>query len=269
MKRVRFHTPENVEVTYEPAGPGTRFIAYALDQLFINIPFVLIILTLSILQGGIHKDIISIEKMLSSDKVDSLFWYILAIIYVIKFALDTVYYSYFEIFREGRTPGKKHFKIQVIQEGGFPLTPTSSFLRNLMRIVDGIPVCWIVPLFSPKHKRFGDYVARTVVISRFSKPRPPRIGLKRLYYTELPYRRFEFDSCHHRVLNEQDLALLDSYFGRRSGMKRQIRHRIVRQMVEKLSKRLAFPVAEIAGQEERFLFELRAFLLEERAKSML
>ena len=37
MSQVTFTTPEDVEITYEPAGPGTRYLAVFIDQFIIGV----------------------------------------------------------------------------------------------------------------------------------------------------------------------------------------------------------------------------------------
>ena len=40
---VQFETPENVTISYEPAGLGSRFMAWLIDWLILLIPFLMIV----------------------------------------------------------------------------------------------------------------------------------------------------------------------------------------------------------------------------------
>ena len=74
------------------------------------------------------------------------------------------YYGIFELFMRGQTPGKRMSHIRVVKADGFSLDATSILVRNIFRVLDHIPVLWIVPLASASGRRFGDMVAGTIVI---------------------------------------------------------------------------------------------------------
>ena len=54
------------------------------------------------------------------------------------------YFTLFEAFWNGQTPGKKLFKIRVIQDSGRQITFFESLIRNLIRIVDLLPSFYLV-----------------------------------------------------------------------------------------------------------------------------
>lgn len=68
---------------------------------------------------------------------------------------------------DGYTVGKKLFGIKVVKEDGSECDLGSSFVRNLLRIVDGLfyyLVGFIVMAASDKRQRIGDRLAGTVVV---------------------------------------------------------------------------------------------------------
>lgn len=69
---------------------------------------------------------------------------------------------------KGATVGKMLLKIKVVQEDGKPCGMVPAFVRNLLRIVDALPVLYIIGMVlisrSDKKQRLGDRVAKTVVI---------------------------------------------------------------------------------------------------------
>ena len=69
----------------------------------------------------------------------------------------------------GSTIGKLLLGIRVIKTDGEPADWKSSFIRNLLRVVDGIAFYLVAALFawdSPKRQRLGDRVASTIVVRR-------------------------------------------------------------------------------------------------------
>lgn len=74
----------------------------------------------------------------------------------------------------GTTIGKRIFKMKVTKEDGSKCGVGPSFVRNILRLVDGVP--YLVPYVlgayfvskSTKRQRLGDRVAHTVVVSRSS-----------------------------------------------------------------------------------------------------
>ena len=92
---------------------------------------------------------------------------------LIFFLMNWGYFTLFEAFWNGQTPGKKLFKIRVIQDSGRQITFFESMIRNLLRIVDQFPPLYFVSLYlvgvitmacNRQHKRLGDLAAGTLVI---------------------------------------------------------------------------------------------------------
>jgi uncharacterized RDD family membrane protein YckC len=145
-------TPEAVDIRYDLAGIGSRFLAQVLDSTIIVCSFILIVLaTLGI---GV------ISSGLSSA----------AVIFLLTatFLLIWGYYLAFEAFWNGQTPGKRVVGIRVVKDSGLPLGFLDSVIRNLVRIIDWLPFFYgiglLVMFVSPRPRRLGDYAAGTVVI---------------------------------------------------------------------------------------------------------
>jgi uncharacterized RDD family membrane protein YckC len=73
----------------------------------------------------------------------------------------------------GQTVGKRLLGIEVQSEAGGPITWWQALLRNALRLIDQLPVFYILGIASiligPKPQRLGDRVARTLVVMRLSK----------------------------------------------------------------------------------------------------
>lgn len=87
---------------------------------------------------------------------------------ILAFLLEWFYSVYFEVWHQGRTPGKKNFRIRVVNDDGSPVTFGPSLLRNLLRVVDFLPLAYvagcIASISNRQFKRLGDLVAGTLVV---------------------------------------------------------------------------------------------------------
>lgn len=140
-------TPEHVLIELPPAGLGSRFTALTVD-------FV-IILAVSMLLGA------ALSPMLPG-AVSAL------VIPTAGFAISWGYHMYFEVWREGRSPGKRLVGLRVVDGHGLPLTFQQAFVRNAARALDLAPFAYgvgaMVSRFDARHRRLGDLLADTLVI---------------------------------------------------------------------------------------------------------
>lgn len=87
---------------------------------------------------------------------------------ILAFLVEWFYPVYFEVFHQGKTPGKAMFGLFVAQENASPVTPVASLIRNLLRFVDFMPLCYgfglLCLLSNSRFQRIGDIVAGTVVL---------------------------------------------------------------------------------------------------------
>ena len=85
---------------------------------------------------------------------------------LVYFLLVIGYYIAAEFYL-GATPGKKAMGLKVVSDSG-PLTIGAVILRNVLRIVDGLPIFYLVGFICaavrPDNKRIGDIVAKTSVV---------------------------------------------------------------------------------------------------------
>jgi uncharacterized RDD family membrane protein YckC len=85
-----------------------------------------------------------------------------------EFTIGFAYGALLEGFWNGQTIGKRLFHLRVIDESGLPLRIEQAWVRNLMRVVDALPLAYLVGgismLSSPIMQRFGDRVAGTLVV---------------------------------------------------------------------------------------------------------
>ncbi len=138
-------TPEGISLHLTPAGPVPRIYAWGIDVL-IRLIIYAFFGFFSNLLGNFGVGIYSI----------------------VVFFIEWFYPVYFEIFRNGQTPGKKMFEIYVAQESGAPVSFGSSMVRNIIRFIDFLPILYgsafVSMILSDKFQRLGDLAANTVVL---------------------------------------------------------------------------------------------------------
>jgi uncharacterized RDD family membrane protein YckC len=142
-------TPEGIMFSQLLAGPVTRFFAWFIDQLCIQ-------LVLTIL--GTIFSFMAIFSVGFSIAFIVIGWFIIGIGYGI----------FFEWNWRGQTIGKRLFRLRVVDVEGMRLQFNQIVVRNLLRFVDELPLfyfvggvtCWL----NSKCQRLGDLAANTVVI---------------------------------------------------------------------------------------------------------
>lgn len=137
-------TAEGALLKLRPAGAPVRALAWSIDTLIRLVLLLLLgLLAQSVGQLGVG-------------------FYLIVI-----FLLDWFYNVLFEVLR-GATPGKRSLGLRVVNDNGTPVTWSASLLRNLLRVVDFLPLgyglglLWM--LFHPQAKRLGDLAAGTLVV---------------------------------------------------------------------------------------------------------
>ncbi len=148
-------TPENVLLEYELAGLGSRFAALLIDHLLQGI--LVLVAGIAVFAGGVDLHVLGgYNKMVIAAGI--------VLVFIIIFG----YFVFFEMLMGGQTPGKKIFGLKVVKQSGEPIGFIESFLRNILRIPDLLPMNYLAGslfiFFSKQYKRIGDYAANTIVI---------------------------------------------------------------------------------------------------------
>ncbi|KPL60542.1 RDD family protein [Rossellomorea vietnamensis] len=157
-EQVDIRTPEYVSLKFQPAGLGSRAAALMIDQIILTIINISIVVFLFFVLADDNL------KLNMFDFNSVLLGFVLITIFVINWG----YFFALEYFWGGKTVGKRMLGIRVMQENGHSVTLLSCFIRNLMRIIDMLPVSYflgmIMIFLHSKHKRLGDIVAGTIVV---------------------------------------------------------------------------------------------------------
>lgn len=154
VSSLAIRTPEGIVFSQILAGPVTRFLAWVLDGFCIGMIMSFIGLVIGLL--GILSPSFAV-----------------AFYAITYFVVSIGYGILLEWAWRGQTIGKKLLRLRVVDVEGMRLQFNQIVTRNLLRVVDALPVfyfvgglvCW----FNGNCQRLGDIAANTIVI------RTPRI----------------------------------------------------------------------------------------------
>ena len=147
---------DGVEIHLRMAGPYVRVLAYLIDLLIRTG-----VCVVGYLLIGLAGIIIGMEVAEG-------------IILLLMFLLVFLYYVIFEAGKRGASPGKRAMGLRVVDTSGAPISWGQSFIRNILRIADGLPALFLLipsygfglfsTLVTRRFQRLGDLLADTVVV---------------------------------------------------------------------------------------------------------
>lgn len=241
--QLSIETPELVAIQMPIAGIGSRFIALLVDYL-IWIPALLLV-------GKIFSYFL---PSLSAFNRLSEQWAFALYIFLI-FLFNWGYFTLFEAFWNGRTPGKRVAHVRVIQRSGRAIGLFESMARNFIRYIDMIP--FVVPyavgtiaiFVTRDHQRLGDLAAGTLVVRDRIEEAPIRSEDTRIFAnlaapstpSPEPYAGFTLPDHGIAKLTSAELQVLESFFARRLDMPLPTR--------EALAQRIAAAIQAKSGLE--------------------
>ena len=225
-------TPELVAIEMPLAGIGSRFIALLVDYLIWGAGFTVMALLFAVI----------LPSVLSYSQVTAN--WVWAVFILLSFLLNWGYFTLFEAFWNGRTPGKRVAKIRVIQRSGRAIGLFESIARNLVRYIDQIPgpyVVGVITMFvTRQHQRLGDLAAGTLVVRDREQPAPmwgetgARTFTAPLFSPSSPapepHAALTLPATGIAKLSAADLGVLEGFFARRLDMSMETRQRIAQRI---------------------------------------
>ena len=146
--RLSIETPEGVVFSFELATPVTRALAWSVDTAAIVLGNMIV--------GQIAKLVAKMNADVAS-----------AVSVVGFFVISVVYAMVLEWRWRGQTIGKRLFGLRVLDVHGLRLDFPQIALRNLLRVIDMLPLFYLVGgltcVFSRNAQRLGDMAANTIV----------------------------------------------------------------------------------------------------------
>jgi uncharacterized RDD family membrane protein YckC len=159
-------TPEQVELSYDVAGIGSRFVAVLLDTLIIGAVYFALGLVFVLALTAVH----------ALNQMDSMTMWFVAALVLVAFVVNWGYFALCEAYWQGQTPGKRVMKLRVIKDSGRQITLFEALARNLVRFIDYLPGMYltgvIAMLCNKRNQRLGDMVAGTLVVHERADEQP-------------------------------------------------------------------------------------------------
>lgn len=148
------HTPEQVRLKLRLAGIGSRAVAQVIDLSILAVVYALFTV------GEVMWQWLNVFSRATS--------YLVGAAVVISFLIFWGYFIALETALSGQTVGKRAMKIRVVGRDGRPLSFYAAAIRNLLRLVDFLPIGYLVGMIATvidgQERRLGDLAAGTVVI---------------------------------------------------------------------------------------------------------
>lgn len=238
-------TPEHIDVAYDVAGIGSRFLAALIDHILIAIVLSLSCVGLSI--GASRLDLGLDESL------------IIGLFGLGVYLSLCVYHIFFETLWNGQTPGKRMIGLRMVRTGGRPIGFVGSTVRNVIRLADFLPVLYglgvMVMFIDKRSRRLGDLAAgcmavrerKAITLDSLSSP----------VAAEAPVvpasARITIPNLH--VLRRDDYDIVHEYLRRKANLSMEARQRLGQQLVEGLQQRLGYPILiQTPKDAENFLY---------------
>ena len=227
-----------VQLQLRVAGFGNRSLAYLLDLTIVATVWLTLAFVITALFTGILDHLLDMSSLYQ------------ALLTVLAFVLTTTYDIFFESFYDGQTPGKKWLGLRVVRLDGARLSFFDSAIRNLLRVVDILPMGYGVGIISMatnrQQRRLGDWVSACVVV-REDEARD-EVNLPKILL------RSEYDpacavATKDLALSADAIIILEDYFRRQHLFSPTARQQLARQMLNKLAGPFTEPAWELDGLE--------------------
>jgi uncharacterized RDD family membrane protein YckC len=150
--QITVHSVTGVDLTLSIAGPGTRSYAFVIDWH----------IRLLLAGAWLLVAMFALQMTLNLRSRDALFSVLpAAIIYFL-------YHPILEVAMRGRTPGKRMAGVRILNRNGGSPSMTALSIRNIFRLIDCLPVLYVVGLvtcfFTANRVRVGDMAAGTLLV---------------------------------------------------------------------------------------------------------
>ena len=265
--QLNIDTPELVDIQLPLAGIGSRFIALLVDMLIWFAGFIVLAIVLAIFLPGIE----AFSKISEQ-------WAVAAAIFMV-FLLFWGYFTLFEAFWNGRTPGKRVARIRVIQRSGRAISLFESMARNLVRYVDMQPfpmyAVGVIAIFATRqHQRLGDLAAGTLVVRDRVQDAPlwgesgartfTAPAFARSAPTPEPHTAYSLPTTGIAKLSSSDLEVLEGFFARRLDMSLETRHMLAERIAAAIQAKSG--IEPPAGASVETFLEATARQLRDQAR---
>ncbi|MBF2007701.1 MAG: RDD family protein [Chlorogloeopsis fritschii C42_A2020_084] len=226
FNRVKYQTPESVELEFVLAGIGSRAWALLIDYHVLALILITFLITWLFLSVQVLD---WLTNIFGGDKVG--IW-LYAIALLVNYFIYTGYFVCFETLWQGQTPGKRIAKIRVLKDNGRPIGLQQAALRALLRPIDDtlfLGAFFII--FGRREKRIGDWVAGTIVI----QTQPPSLATTFTISEQAKLLCQELlETANISAMLPDDFAIIREYLLRRKGMSQKGRDAVALRLAKQV-----------------------------------
>lgn len=227
FNRLKYSTPESVELELTLAGIGNRTLALVIDYLILAAAWVVFFLTWAVISAQL------VDWWTETFGSTTAVW-LVAIAFIVSFVMYAGYFVFFETLWQGQTPGKSFAKIRVVRDDGRPMGMKQATLRALLRPFDEfLFIGFFLIMFSRQEKRLGDFVAGTIVIQAEVPNVSSSVNISeaaKILHEEL------LKITDLSVLLPDDFAVIREYLQRRSTMSAKARSTLSLKLAEQVQQ---------------------------------
>ena len=222
-EHLSIETPEQIKITYSVAGVGSRFYAALIDfAILIPILFVGYYVTV--------RAILDLDEKYGN--------WLAALAGIATFVLQWGYYMVFEMTMNGGSPGKRALGLRVIKTYGYPISFSDSVIRNLVRIVDFLPLFYgaglLTMLLNKNWQRLGDLAAGTLVVKDETGESPHQATTPTVRKSNYVYA----DWIQPEQVTDAELVAIREYLSRRASLPTLNRQRLARTIGAPIAQRM-------------------------------
>jgi uncharacterized RDD family membrane protein YckC len=254
-------SPEGLPLKVDLAPRGERVASLLMDWMLIIAADLLLVMVPAYL------------GLLDSITAMTGFWFV-------AFIVNNLYFIFFELKDQGRTPGKKANRLQVINRKGGELSPYAIVARNIVRQLELfmpllilsdrdfhvfwsliLPIGWLfgvtlLPFWNKDRLRMGDILAGTIVISTPKKVLLPELATQ----VKAQAPAFSFTREQLSIYGNYELQILEEMLRRNSSGRRI---KALRPVALKISRKIGANLSPKLASEEYLKF-LKDFYAAER-----
>jgi uncharacterized RDD family membrane protein YckC len=247
--QLNIETPEQVDLRFPIAGIGSRFLALLADSVLQVVALVAMFFVFGLIVSAAPR-VAGTTTMVNTGAK----WFVAAM-FLFYFLLYWGYFSLFEAFWNGQTPGKRLLKIRVIKDSSRQITLFEALARNLIRIIDALPSFYLVGvitmLCNREQKRLGDLVAGTIVVHERSEAQPLLSHTSRTFTAALFPQPLEtprepvtplVPADGIARLDAGDLNIIDTFFSRALDFDLERRAEIAGRIAQHMSAKMKVPL---------------------------
>lgn len=264
-------SPEQVALDLDIAGPMSRVLAFSVDYGVIIVLEALLFTGLVLMAISVAEleQLEVVNRWLEDTQADledgqldifGTWLFIVAAVWIVAdFLLQSGYFIACELLMQGRSPGKALFGLRVVRDGGLPIGLRESALRNLLRMVDMMPLSqYLVGLVSmvvsKDVRRLGDFAAGTIVVREERAPAARPIDLDVAPRPGAP--AFRFEHAQLAAVGPVELRLVRQTLRRLDELPTWKADQILARTVQALTRRIEWQEELLPEHNRDFLLAL-------------